>query len=305
MSTNNATNNFGGGSSGGVKITTYDTPGSYTWTKDANAKYITVYGFDAGSGGASGECNNIGFPFGGGGGGAGGAAFRYSATATLFGATEAVTVGAGGAGGAGSNVSLPGTAGGLSKFGFLATKIGTGVPYGVSTVAGLPNYSVDDSYVLTSTTVIDINAGAGGDGDPGGDVSHDAPDCKNNYIFHATGGGGGGGNMIVGTSGARGGNLLAIDDTPIILGGGGGAVNTSGVDGTTVTTSSGLIIGGTGGGGGGSTEAGGTAGDGGNGGFPGGGGGGGGAGSADTAPYISGSGGDGADGLLVVIEFLG
>lgn len=135
------------------------------------------------------------------------------------------------------------------------------------------------------------------------------------YAFMLPTGGGGGSPWNSGgafdTPGGNGGDYFAFDGTTVISAGGLGgqsAGSPNGANGTSVMNTSGsylagsggIIMGGTGGGAGKGRFGTSTPGIGGNGGFPGGGGGGGG-GSANGTP--SGAGGDGADGIVIVIEW--
>jgi hypothetical protein len=93
----------GGGGAGGVIITTYNTPGSHTWTKNIDTSYVTVYGWSGGGGGGSGSVTAAGTRSQGGGGGGNGSVFKLSGPASFFGSTEAVFVGSGGAGATGTS----------------------------------------------------------------------------------------------------------------------------------------------------------------------------------------------------------
>lgn len=125
------------------------------------------------------------------------------------------------------------------------------------------------------------------------------------FRMPTNGGGGAGQNSAspAAYSGGAGGSMLIPgSSTPLIAGGTAGLVvgPQNGGNGGAGLAAVGVMCGGTGGGGGSSQFGGTAAGNGGNGGFPGGGGGGGGAGIS----MPSGSGGDGADGLIIVIEYL-
>lgn len=96
----------GGGGGGGVTVTTFNTPGSFTFEKGTSTKYIEVYGWNGGGGGGSGAVVGSGTAQGGGGGGCGGF-FRFAAPALFVGDSVDVTVGVGGTGGA----SVSGTQG--------------------------------------------------------------------------------------------------------------------------------------------------------------------------------------------------
>ncbi len=107
------------GGGGGMVVTQYSTPGSFTWTKNAATKYVEVWGWCAGGGGGSGQAAGGGTSRQGGAGGGSGSFFRFKAPSMFFGATEPVEVGAGGSGAAGtsSGQGNDGTDGGVSSFG--------------------------------------------------------------------------------------------------------------------------------------------------------------------------------------------
>lgn len=129
------------------------------------------------------------------------------------------------------------------------------------------------------------------------------------YRMPTNGGGGAGCNTIAPAafSGGSGGSMYSpglATGSPLVAGGAGGTVagtqdGGNGADGLS-SAAVGVMCGGTGGGGGSCEFTITPAGDGGNGGFPGGGGGGGGA----AVTMNSGAGGNGADGLIIVIEYL-
>lgn len=133
--------------------------------------------------------------------------------------------------------------------------------------------------------------------------------ARGNLFLMPTSGGGGGG---IGYNGGHGQSICKrfpsdfnspVADDFLVEGGiGGTTLDVNGKNGNNGVASGGLISGGTGGGGGASDGAT-VAGNGGNGGYPGGAGGGGAAGL--DATYDSGKGGDGADGRVIVIQYLG
>ena len=85
-----------GPTAGGTKITSYDTPGTFTWTKDPNCKEATVYVWGGGGGGGSGARYAV--EASGGSGGGVQSACKYTIPGEFLGATETVVVGAGGMG---------------------------------------------------------------------------------------------------------------------------------------------------------------------------------------------------------------
>lgn len=140
--------------SGSTVVSTYDTTGSYTWTKDDRTQTITVIGWGGGGGGGSGRQGATGAAGGGGGGGNGGTFFYTNIPATFFGATETVVVGVGGTGGVAqvttSTDGNDGTAGTNSSIGSITTTIGVGQK-------GLASKTSTGGYVGGNS-----NAGAGG-----------------------------------------------------------------------------------------------------------------------------------------------
>lgn len=144
----------GGGGGGGTIVTTFETPGSFTFEKNASTKYIEVWGWCGGGGGGAGQSGGTN-PQGGAGGGSG-SFFRFKAPAMFFGASEPVVVGAGGTGGApvvtaqGNN----GTEGEVSSFGNIQ------IPLVVNNV------------VANATASDLMQAGAGG-----GNVLQTSPGC--------------------------------------------------------------------------------------------------------------------------------
>jgi len=275
--------------SAGVDIQEFTADG--TWTKPAGAKTVDVYLFGAGGGGGSGNSadNN-----GNGGGGGGGGGFVYKRfRADALSATEAVVVGVGGTGGAsvssGTNPGLNGTAGEASSFG-TNLLVANGGSLGVGGASGDPgDAGAGGTQTLGEATAAGGAGGAGGGAGSGGSAASDLT----TGVPSPRGGGGGGGCNGANTSGGAGGGFSGSYVKA------GGAAATAGA-----ATDSDLLIGGVGGGGGGGKFSAGTADSGGAGGFPGGGGGGG--GSKDTTPDAgaSGAGGNGADGLVVVISYL-
>ena len=301
---------------GAVVLTKYTA--SDTWTKDADAKWITVYIWGAGHGGGSGRRGAAGTGRSGGGGAAGGGGLCYSGPAAFFNATEIVTIGAGGTGGAAVAVDdtngNPGTNGGDTSIGFIlagrsnSDGFGSG---GTSTDGPIGNstrYWNNDSVTSTSST----GATAGNDDPPAnGSGMPGSLSTITAAMYMVPRGGGGGGGINAGNTSSNGGNgalyNYASSSTAVssLLAGGsggvaGGAAAGNGLDASTLTAG-GIACGGTGGGGGAGGGAG-AGGTGGNGGLPGGGGGGGG---GSLNGQLSGAGGNGGRGEIWVIEFLG
>lgn len=269
-------------------IQIFGSPGSYTWTKPANAALVSVQLVGGGGGGGSGRRGAAGTNRIGGDGGTGGGFTKWMFRATDVGPSEAVVVGAGGAGGIAQTVDSTngnaGTAGGNSLFGNnkLVAGGGPGGAGGASVVTNGSAFSVGTYMgivgIRSNLSVLPINA---------------------TFSLPGTGGGGGGG---------AGGGYIDTGNTVGVAGDGLAGWNgittaiPAGVNGVSAPgngNSNGLTPGCGGAGGGSSNSAAGQAG--GNGGLYGGGGGGG-AGSLNT--FNSGAGGNGVAGFAVVITVL-
>lgn len=290
----------GGGGGGGVDIQTFGdstTSGTFTWTKPANAKLVTVFMWGAGGGGGSGACQPFSSARAGGGGGAGGSFTWFQIPASYLNATETVVVGAGGAGGAGVSTTsngLVGTGGGNTTF-KLWQAVGGGAGSGGTTTSGTAG--------TTRTSWVLISSSAGGTPGGGTTTNGTTGSSYNSYHLLPTGGGGGGGstaNVGADRLGGAGGSIFNASSTSginVTLAGGTGATTSANAT-NGITT--GLLIAGTGGGGGmyrpNNTFPARFTGA--NGGWPGGGGGGGGA--ADSGVATSGSGGAGANGYVYI-----
>lgn len=323
------------GSGNTIKFTQFTS--NDTWTKDANAQWVTCVIWNGGAGGGSGR-KGASTAAGGGGGGAAGNVMIYSASANLFGATESITIGAGGAGGAavaadntdgndGSTVGTQSLVGnmGPSLLSFNATTLGGGG--GVTTTSastafggiytnGL--YGVGNQQVNFTNSSIAPLFSIG----RGRNVAGDSPTNIGDYIGSTIssywsynyapgyGGGGGGADTVTERSGGTGSSILFGDQTTMLAGGTAGLEST-GINGGNgsdfILPVSGAIFGGSGGGGGGGYSVGAmgatAGGNGGNGGIPGGGGGGGGGGLNAVAD--SGAGGAGGRGEVWIYEILG
>lgn len=290
-----------GGSTGGTIITTYTS--SDTWTKNANTKFITVYGWGGGSGAGSGR-RGVSTASGGGAGGASGAVFYMEFLGANIGATSTVTIGAGGAGGVPQTVNdtdgNDGASGGVTTFGNLLMSAATGGQGGIN---GTSNGG--SSQVGWSNGNNMSNGGNGGVGT--NTAGHTAPVNIGYSYLPIPGGGGGGADSGTPRAGGAGGAVIGGDLTTVLLAGGAAGIESGTIDGgngndaASGGAADGFTSGGSGGGGGGGQSSGLVAGNGGDGGFPGGGGGGGGGSLNGTA---SGAGGAGGAGMVVVIEYL-
>lgn len=239
------------------------------WTKPADIKYVHILAVGGGGGGASGtRLAGTGLAYGGA-GGLGGYILNEIVPASSFGATVAVVVGSGGRGGTASTGSsvVAGSDGMNSSFGPYIAK------------GGWRGFSTNQSYI---NTYIDAsNAPCGG---PGG------------YAMAATN-----------ETGYDGGGMYITSSVISIGGKGGTASFSNGANGSQGFNYVKKVFGstygiGTGGGGGGGQRNTGTfAGNGGTGGLYGAGGGGGGA-CNSSAYFISGTGGNGANGVVFVVE---
>jgi hypothetical protein len=327
-------------SSGHPIVTTYSTPGTFTWTKGSGTTFIEVFGCGGGQGGGSGARGTSNNNTGGSAGG-GGNAFYAQFPASFIGATATVVVGLGGAGGAAITTNTTagnnGAQGTNSSFGDI-----TCIPYspaapiayeGQGGTIGAPGAnnqipggtaggnSTRGGFAYNTNGGGPVASGISQNGGGGGQL-----DMTISYYPGATGGGGGGGSwtsyasiggdggIISGgggqtsgfTGGSGGAQVPTVANNPILYGGVGGQEGSSSINGTngnnapTGSGAAGIFVFGTGGGGGGGQSTGSVAGTGGNGGFPGGGGGGGGSSLNGTN---SGAGGNGANGIVYVIEW--
>lgn len=265
---------------------------STTWTKRANLVSVEVFAVGAGGGGQAGNYNNANAATSTVAGGGG--EYRYGAfLAAALASTVTVTVGAGGTGGAiahGGAQGAFGVGGGDSSFG--------------------AHIVADGGHGGSTST----NGGRGGFQGSGGSVHVDGGSSGNPGGSSTLGAGGGGLGAGAGATftSARAGGNGSTAGTPTTGGAGGasGGVNgTTGSNGASVATA--VDLGGAGGGGGGSAvNSGGAtpvvAGAGGaGGGYGGGGGGGGSVATAGGPPAITtGKGGDGAPGVVKVINYL-
>lgn len=275
----------------------YNTAGSFTWTKPAGLKSAIVFVGGAGGGGGSGARNAAGTNRFGGGGGGGGAWNIQLFDAVLLASTVAVTVGAAGTGGAGILVDTTnganGNTGGQSQFASIISA-GGGAGSGGTTTAGtagsggaatifLPYNSAGSNGNSGATGT----SGAGGTGFQGLTANSGCP-----------GGAGGSGINSTNVSATSAGAGGSIYQNGILIAGPVAGATPNGVNNKniflhmsqTLTSSTGV---GTGGAGGYPAFK-----DGGNGGYCAGGGG----GSGVLNGTTSGKGGDGGNGLVIVMN---
>lgn len=208
-------------------ITTYTTPGSYTWTAPTGVTQVQVLVVAGGGGGGWGASNADG----NGGGGAGGVVYN-SAYTVVPGNNYSVTVGAGGATPSAAANSARGSSGGNSIFDTI-TAYGGGGGGSDTTNAGIAGGSGG-------------GAGCGGSGGPysGGTGTAGQGNAGGQATAGAGPGGGGGGGGGAGTTGfpglgsnTKGGNggqgaLYAIAGNPTWYGGGGGGSSWTHIGGT-------------------------------------------------------------------------
>jgi hypothetical protein len=298
----------GGGGGGGVDIQTFGsstTSGTFTngWVKPAGAKWVEVHMWGAGGGGGGGSVYPTTTNRTGGGGGGAGAYSFWRINAEELASTETVVVAPGASGGAGrASNGGNGTAGSgygatRTMFSYFMCGNGAGGGAGSSSSGGGGAGSFSTPYVT-------FNVSSNGGASSTTSASSSAP---SSFPWQATGGGAGAGQAANVTTARNGAAAAVIYQAGTnycglvtqVSGGAGGTISTAPTDGVTATR---LMFSGTGGGGGRYLTA--TVGqNGANGGWPAGGGGGGGA--ADNDFFPAGNGGNGANGFVVVITYLG
>ena len=260
---------------------------SGTWTKPAWSTVVQVEAIGAGGGGGSGARYTSGTATSGGAGGGSGGRTNATFPASVLGATETVTVGTGGGGGAAVTAN---TTFGTAGIGGGNTTFGTTVRVRAGGAGGGGGGSTSPSAAGTSGggTLTGVSGGAGASGAAGA--------ASSNSNGSPTSGGAGGGVTTTPafTAGGNAGYVNAIGTTATsggLTAGSAGAVST--LPGLTGTALPGY------GGGGGASSATAAAGNGGNATSYGGGGGGGG---SSINGFNSGAGGNGANGVVVVIS---
>lgn len=273
-----------GNKAGTAQVDVYTTPGTYTWTKPAGAKSVSLMMFGGGGGGASGAKNaSQAAARVGGGGGAGGGYFHVVVPSSALESTETVIVGVGGTAGGARNTDgagITGGAGGNSQF---ANFRALGGVAGGGTGSGGAAVQASNNGGSASGT-----GSAGGGGVP----------SSLTVAFQPGGpGGGGGGGILAGGQTTSAGGAGGRNNVLNLAGGINGTINNPGGNGAAAPTN--YPTPGSGGGGGGASVTG-NGGNGGAGGYPAAGGGGGGA--TETGAQ-SGAGGAGAAGMVIVTTY--
>jgi hypothetical protein len=279
-----------------IKIDTYTTAGSTTWTKPIWAKMVKIILIGGGGGGGSGSRYATSSARGGGAGGGGAGTVSAIVPASYLSDTETVVVGAGGTGGASQTVDTNngnvGNNGTSSTFSIYAAGFGVGGGFGRTTNA--------DGGSSRGTTTMESVVGTNG----GAANSATASAGTASANITSTGGGGGGGQAAAATASVSGGagglirapgastGLIATDQS----GATGGTSGGNGSNSVGVTIIDRIVATGAGGGGYATGQA---TGAGGNGIY----GSGGGGGAASDNGYASGAGGNGGDGWVRVISW--
>jgi hypothetical protein len=294
--------------SGGGSATDYQeftTPGTFTWTKPAGAKWVDVVMFGGGGGGGAGGRYATSSARSGGAGGSGGTVLAARMSASALGATQTVVVGAGANGGASASADTTaggaGAIGGSSTF-YIFQAAGGIAGQGGSTTA--PSATTGRVAWIYGTSATGNTSGGGGAGAVGAGVGGGTVSAVNAYM--PSGGAGGAGQaatVTTATAGAAGGSKSSAGgagaQSGLISAIAGGAAGTTGGTAPTAGVAGGSQTGGTGGGSGAyRTAVAGMAGA--AGGFPGGGGGG---GSASDNGFASGAGGAGGAGAVYIITY--
>lgn len=285
------------GPSSNVQVFTADG----TWTKPSGAINHKVIAIGGGGGGGGGATSSSGQNRSGGAGGGGAGIVVRDYLASQLGASESVVVGTGGSGGAAGSTSGsnggPGAPGFPTTFGaHLKAGSGQGGGAGENSVNAAGGNGAEETDYPGASSNRQANAGAGS-------FYNSNPDAGDQALRLPGGGGAGGGidstdTPFLASDGGRG---DATETATGLVGGTAGVAN-GGAGGAGTSTS--YWNGGAGGGGGGASDddtvSGGAGGVGGT--YGGGGGGGGAAPSGGTAE--GGVGGDGGDGICVVISWL-
>lgn len=295
-----------------INVVVLTTLGAQNYSKPANLLWVDVICVGGGGGGASGQRRPAPSASQGGAGGGMAAIARRSILASDLAGTEIVTVGAGGAGGVAQTVDnspqIGGSVGGSTSFGSLVLAVGgNGGANGSNSAAAItPRTSC-----VPTTSQLNIQGGAASTGGTTGAGGNAVVMAVSSSLIGYGGAGGGAlsaanpGNEAAGGQGSRiynnSGALSAVITGGVASGGNGN----DGIDNWALQIQlydqvlHAVGIGSSGSGGG--SENSGTAGRGGNGGLYGAGGGGGG---GSRYGFNSGAGGNGAQGLVLIYEFL-
>jgi hypothetical protein len=278
-----------------------------TWTKPDNVTWVRVFMVGGGQGGGRGATGTtVGTKAGGAGGGGGAVISYYSVLASGLAATESIVVGAGGSGAAGTNandqVTLAGSEGGFSRFGSSSLAIQV-TAYGgnsASTIVGdfAPAGQTMTSAPPATTRLLALNTSSGG---AGASLVGTTPAAGSSpaYVGVASTGL----NTYGGQGYSSGIPFMGSNTVNAIVPSGATSESTQlqGIDGRGGLGFNSMIpFGGSGGSGGGIKSDLTYSGNGGKGGLYGGGGGG---GAAALNGTTSGSGGDGAPGIVVVMAW--
>jgi hypothetical protein len=279
----------GGGLSAQVDVFTADG----TYTKPADASIVRVVCIGAGAGGGSGRRGAAGSARGGGGGGQGGSMAWYDFDADDVGGTESVIVGEGGAGGTATSTNdtngTAGTNGEATSFGSLLSAAGgTGGGGGTTSGGNVSTFSSPQGNNYAPAQ-------------PGSGSATASAGSNASFMGVCGAGGGGGGGISSGNATSNGGNgsIGSLSATRPSQGAGAVVATSAATNGGAATANT-WKGGGGGGGGAGYDGTGTNFTAGGNGGLYGAGGGGGG---ATLNGQTANAGGNGANGICVVITF--
>ena len=312
----------GGGGGGLASTLVYTSSGTYTYNTGSNIQYIKVVCAGGGGGGGGGRLGLTGTNRPGGGGGAGGNInIAYFSSSSLITGSYTITVGAGGSGGLGRSGGVSfnggnGNSGSDSTFSSGSTVLlrGIGGPAGggALTTAGTAGTNTAPTTALVPNPYPPFYY-SGVNGSVGSTITPvNATNAFNGSRLLA-GGGGGGGINNVNVSGS-GGSGSAIYNYAVLIQSGSPGITPSGVgqngapvidissllyySGSNLTVGASIGTGGHGGAGGRNSPAA-SAGNGGSGSIAAGGGGGGGA----IVNTVSGTGGAGGDGFVLIFEY--
>lgn len=295
-----------------INVIEFTTVGFDNYSKPSNLLWVDVICVGGGGGGASGQRRAGPTASQGGAGGGFAAIARRRISASLLASTETITVGSGGAGGtvqtSDNGTQRGGSTGGSSSFGSLVVAVGGfGGANGTNSAATITSRTS----CVPTTSQLNIQGGAAATGGTTGTGANAVVMATSSSLLGYGGGGGGAisaatpGVEAAGGQGSRIYNEAGVLNTANVGGLASGGNGNNGVDNwalqiqlhDTILHTKGLGASGSGGG----SENAGAAGRGGNGGLYGAGGGGGG---GSRNGFDSGAGGDGAQGIVIIYEFL-